>query len=99
MASSGAQSIAIDECMALDSIGAIAQAHHIGFIGNFHVSAVLFEETEDATQDVARCMQDGPRFPGYVFGLGGPITQHIAPARLEEAVNAYRHSSVNKLAH
>ena len=90
MASSGTQSIAIDECMALDIVGEVAQAHHIGFIGNLHVSSVLFEESEEATADVQRCMDEGKRFPGYVFGLGGPLTQHITRSRLEEAVAAYR---------
>ena len=90
MASSGAQSIAIDECMALDVVGEVAQAHHIGFLGNLHVSSVLFEESEEATADVHRCMDEGQRFPGYVFGLGGPLTQHITRSRLEEAVAAYR---------
>ena len=90
MASSGAQSIAIDECMALDVVGEVAQAHHIGFIGNLHVSSVLFEESEEATADVHRCMDEGQRFPGYVFGLGGPLTQHITRSRLEEALAAYR---------
>ena len=90
MASSGAQSIAIDECMALDVVGEVAQAHHIGFIGNLHVSSVLFEESEEAVADVQRCMDEGQRFPGYVFGLGGPLTQHITRSRLEEAVAAYR---------
>jgi len=89
MASSGAQSIAIDECMALDVVGEVAQAHHIGFIGNLHVTSVLFEETEEAAQDVQRCMDEGKRFPGYVFGLGGPLTEHITLSRLEEAVAAY----------
>lgn len=89
MASSGVQSIAIDECMALDVVGEIARAHHIGFIGNLHVSAVLFEETEEATADVQRCLDEGRHFPGYVFGLGGPLTQHIAISRLEAAVAAY----------
>ena len=90
MASSGAQSIAIDECMALDVVGEVAQAHHIGFIGNLHVTTVLFEETEEAAQDVQRCMDEGKRFPGYVFGLGGPLTQQITRSRLEEVVAAYR---------
>ena len=90
MASSGAQSIAIDECMALDVVGEVAQAHHIGFIGNLHVSSVLFEESEEATADVHRCMDEGQRFPGYVFGLGGPLTQQITRSRLEEVVAAYR---------
>jgi uroporphyrinogen-III decarboxylase len=90
MASSGAQSIAIDECMALDVVGEVAQAHHIGFIGNLHVTSVLFEETEEAAQDVQRCMDEGRRFPGYVFGLGGPLTQQIRRSRLEEVVAAYR---------
>jgi uroporphyrinogen-III decarboxylase len=90
MASSGAQSIAIDECMDLDFIGAVAQTHAIGFIGNLHVSAVLFEETEGASADVERCLAAGERFPGYVFGLGGPITQHIDSLRLEKVVAAYR---------
>ncbi len=89
MASSGAQSIAIDECMALDVVGEVAQAHHIGFIGNLHVTTVLFEETEEAAQDVQRCMDEGKRFPGYVFGLGGPLTQQITRSRLEEVVAAY----------
>jgi uroporphyrinogen-III decarboxylase len=89
MASSGAHSIAIDECMALDAVGEVAQAHHIGFIGNLHVTTVLFEETEEATVDVQRCMDEGQRFPGYVFGLGGPLTQHFTCSRLEEAVTAY----------
>ena len=90
MASSGAQSIAIDECMALDVVGEVAQTHHIGFTGNLHVSSVLFEESEEATADVQRCMDEGQRFPGYVFGLGGPLTQHITRSRLEEAVAVYR---------
>jgi hypothetical protein len=89
MAGSGAHSIAFDECLALSYVGEIAQAHRIGFIGNFHVTAVLFEETEDPTADVHRCMQEGKRFPGYVFGLGGPLTRHIRLSRLEEAVAAY----------
>jgi uroporphyrinogen-III decarboxylase len=89
MAGSGAHSIALDECMALSYVGEIAQEHHIGYIGNFHVTAVLFEETEDPTADVQRCMLEGNRFPGYVFGLGGPLTQHIRLSRLEEAVAAY----------
>jgi len=90
MAGSGAHSIAIDECMALAYVGEIAQEHHIGFIGNFHVTAVLFEETGEATADAQRCMDEGKRFPGYVFGLGGPLTQHITRSRLEEAITAYR---------
>jgi hypothetical protein len=90
MAGSGAHSIAIDECMALSYVGEIAKAHHIGFIGNFHVTTVLFEETEDPTADVQRCVDEGKRFPGYVFGLGRPLTQHITLSRLEEAVAAYR---------
>jgi uroporphyrinogen-III decarboxylase len=90
MAGSGAHSIAIDECMALSYVGEIAKAHHIGFIGNFHVTTVLFEETEEATADVQRCIDEGKRFPGYVFGLGGPLTRHITLSRLEGAVAAYR---------
>ena len=76
--------------MALSYVGEIAKAHHIGFIGNFHVTTVLFEETEEATADVQRCIDGGKRFPGYIFGLGGPLTQHITLSRLEEAVAAYR---------
>jgi uroporphyrinogen-III decarboxylase len=90
MASCGAQSIAIDECMALDVVGEIAQKHHIGFIGNLRVTATLFEETEVVTADVQRCIDEGQRFAGYVFGLGGPLTQHITCSRLEEAIAAYR---------
>ena len=90
MAGSGAHSIAIDECMSLAYVGEIAKEHHIGFIGNFHVTAVLFEETGEAPADVQRCMDEGKRFPGYVFGLGGPLTQPITRSRLEEAVAAYR---------
>lgn len=90
MAGSGAQSIAIDECMVLDDVGEVAQAHHIGFIGNLHVTNALFEKTEEAAADAQRCMDEGKRFPGYVFGLGGPLTRHIALSRLEEAVAIYR---------
>src|SRR2546430_668580 len=89
MAGSGAHSIAIDECMALAYVGEIAQEHHIGFIGNFHVTAALFEETEDPTADVQRCIDEGKRFPGYVFGLGGPLTRHISISRLVAAVAAF----------
>ena len=90
MASCGAQSIAIDECMALDVVGEIAQEHHFGFIGNFHVTNVLFEETEEVRADVQRCLDDGQRFPGYVFGLGGPLTQHVSLPRMEEIVTTYQ---------
>ena len=89
MAQCGAQSIAIDECMALDAVGKIAQEHHLGFIGNFHVTNALFEETEDVGADVQRCLDDGQRFPGYVFGLGGPLTQHVSLPRMEEIVTTY----------
>src|SRR5215471_1400518 len=89
MAGSGAHSVAIDERMALSYVGEIAKAHHIGFIGNFHVTAALFEETEDPTADVQRCIDEGKPFPGYVFGLGGPLTQHIRISRLEAVVAAF----------
>jgi len=88
MAGCGAHSMAVDECLALSYVGEIAREYHIGFIGNFHVTAVLFEETEEATADVQRCINDGKRFPGYVFGLGRPLTQHISMSRLEAAVTA-----------
>ena len=89
MASSGAHSIAFDECMALAYVGEIAEAYHIGFIGNFHVTAALFEGTEDPTADVQRCIDEGKRFPGYVFGLGEPLTRHLTISRLEAAVAAF----------
>ncbi len=90
MASSGAQSIAVDECMALDVVGEVAQTHHLGFVGNLHVTNVLFEETEEARVDVLRCMDDGQRFPGYVFGLGGPVTQPVSLQRMDEVITAYQ---------
>ncbi len=90
MASSGAQSIAVDECMTLEVVGEIAQEYHIGFIGNLHITNVLFEETEEGRIDVQRCMDDGQRYPGYVFGLGGPLTQHVSLQRLENVVTAYQ---------
>ncbi len=86
----GAQSIAVDECMALDVVGEIAQEYHLGFIGNVHVTNVLFEETEEVRADVQRCLDDGQRFPGYVFGLGGPLTQHISLQRMDEVVSDYQ---------
>jgi hypothetical protein len=89
MAGSGAHSIALDECMSLAYVGEIAQEHHVGFIGNFHVTATIFEETEDPTADVQRCTNEGKRFPGYVFGLGEPLTRHINVSRLETAVAAF----------
>lgn len=89
MANCGAHSIAFDECMALAYVGEIAQEYHIGFIGNFHVTATLFEEHDDPAADVKRCIDEGKRFPGYVFGFGGPLTQHINVSRLEAAVAAF----------
>ncbi len=89
MASCGAHSIAFDECMALSYVGEIAQAHHIGFIGNFQVTPTLFEERDDPIVDVDRCLKEGGRFPGYVFGLGGPLTQHVSIPRLETMVAAF----------
>jgi hypothetical protein len=89
MASSGAHSLACDECLALSYVGEIAQAHHIGFIGNLHVTPTLFEERDDPAADVNRCLTEGRRFPGYVFGLGGPLTQHLSIPRLETAVAAF----------
>ena len=93
MASSGAHSIAIDECMALGYVGEIAQEYHIGFLGNFHVTAALFEETEEVTADVQRCIQEGMRYPGYAFGLGGPLIQHFNPSRLDTAVATLFHQT------
>jgi uroporphyrinogen-III decarboxylase len=90
MASSGAQSIAVDECMTLSEVGEIAVAHTIGFLGNLHVSTVLFDESQEAASDVQRCLEQGGRFPGYVFGLGGPIVQRIDTSRLESALAVYR---------
>jgi hypothetical protein len=74
--------------MALGYVGEIAQDYHIGFLGNFHVTAALFEETEEPTAEVQRCLREGTRFPGYAFGLGGPLTQHFNPSRLDTAVTA-----------
>ena len=93
MAGSGAHSIAIDECMALGYVGEIAQDYHVGFLGNFHVTTALFEETEEVVADVQRCIDEGTRFPGYVFGLGGPLTQHINPSRLDTAVTTLFHQT------
>jgi uroporphyrinogen-III decarboxylase len=90
MAGSGAQCIAVDECMSLEVVGETAQQHGIGFIGNFHTTAVLFEEREASQIDAQRCLQEGARFPGYVFGLGAPLTQHINPAHLTEAIAVVR---------
>jgi hypothetical protein len=86
MAGSGAHSIAIDECMSLAYVGEIAREYHIGFLGNFHVTATLFEETEEVMADAQRCIDEGKRFPGYVFGLGGPLIRPINPSRLDAAV-------------
>jgi hypothetical protein len=99
MASSGAHSIAIDECLALSYVGEIAQAHHIGFIGNFHVTEALFEESADPATDVERCLSEGKRFPGYIFGFGGPLIQHLSLTRLEAAVAVFLSKrGVSKLA-
>lgn len=95
MASSGAHSIAFDECMALAYVGDIAREHHVGFIGNIHVTGVLFEETEDPVLDVQRCLNEGTRFPGYVFGLGGPLTRHFDVSRLDGVVAAFRSQSAH----
>ncbi len=92
MASSGAQSIAIDECMDLAFVGEIARQQHIGFIGNLHVTSALFEQTENPTADTRRCLDSARDIPGYVFGLGGPITQHIDTERLDEAIAEYYQS-------
>ena len=89
MAQCGANSIAIDECMALDSIGEVAQQQQIGFVGNLHVTNVLFEESENVAEDVERCLKIGKAFPGYVFGLGGPIVQHVSLARMDQIVRIY----------
>ncbi len=89
MAGSGAQSIAVDECMSLSFVGEIAQQYGVGFIGNFHTTAVLFEGTEESEKDVQRCLVEGAPWPGYVFGLGAPLTQHIDPSRLATAVAAF----------
>lgn len=90
MAASGAHSISVDECMPLDMIGEIAKEHGIGFTGNFHTTGVLFEENESSIEDARRCVEMGTRFPGYVFGLGAPITQYIDPLRLQKAVTFVR---------
>jgi len=92
--------MAFDECMALSYVGEIAREHHIGFIGNFHVTAALFEETEEPEVDVQRCLAEGKRYPGYVFGLGGPLTRHIPTSRLEAAVAAFlsRHDTPGEIA-
>ena len=90
MTASGAHSIAVDECMALDVVGELAQQHHIGFIGNFHTTAVLFEESEASREDAQRCVREGTRFPGYVFGLGAPLTQPIKSTYLQEALAVIR---------
>ena len=86
MAGSGAHSIAIDENMSLAYVGQIAQEYHVGFLGNLHVTAALFEETEEAMADAQRCIHEGEHFPGYVFGLGGPLVQYFNPLRLDAAV-------------
>jgi uroporphyrinogen-III decarboxylase len=90
MAGSGAQSIAFDECMSLEMVGKVAAEYHVGFIGNLHTTSVLFEGRESGQDDANRCVREGAHTPGYVFGLGGPITQFVDPRRLEEAVAVIR---------
>ena len=89
MISSGAHSISFDECMALTYVGELAQAHHVGLIGNFHVTATLFEETEEPVTDMQRCLHEGKHIPGYVFGLGGVLNRPINVARFEAATIAF----------
>jgi len=75
--------------MALTYVGELTQKHHIGLIGNFHVTAALFEETEDPVTDMQRCLSEGKNLPGYVFGLGGPLNRLINVARFEAATMAF----------
>jgi hypothetical protein len=89
MISSGTHSIAFDECMALTYVGELAQEHHVGLIGNFHVTAALFEETEDPLTDMQRCLDEGKNIPGYVFGLGGLLNRPINVARFDAAITAF----------
>ena len=89
MISSGVHSISFDECMALTYVGELARQQHVGLIGNFHVTAALFEETEDPVTDVLRCLQEGKYIPGYVFGLGGLLNRQINVARFEAATTAF----------
>lgn len=90
MASCGANSIAVDECMSLEQVGETTRYYGTGLIGNFHTTAVLFEETESSHDDAKRCINAGKSLSGYVFGLGAPITQHIRPELLEGAVALIR---------
>jgi len=86
MAASGADSIAVDECMPLGYVGHVAMAHGIGFSGNVRVSAAMGASVVTAYADAQVCMAAGSAFPGYVFGLGGPLPDDTPRELLSEAL-------------
>lgn len=86
MAASGADSIAVDECMPLGYVGHVAMAHGIGFSGNLRVSAEMGASLVTTYADAQVCMAAGSSFPGYVFGLGGPLPNETPRALLSEAL-------------
>ncbi len=95
MAASGADSIAVDECMPLGYVGHVAMAHGIGFSGNLRVSAEMGASASTAYGDAQVCMAAGSPFPGYVFGLGGPLPDETPRDLLTEALrgkDAFEHT-------
>lgn len=86
MAESGAQSVAVDECMSLPWVGQIAAGQGIGFIGNLRVTPEMGAGVISAREDALVCMSAGGALPGYVFGFGGPLPDDTDPALLSEAL-------------
>jgi len=86
MAASGVHSIGVDECMPLGYVGTVAAAQGIGFVGNARVSAAAGSGRATAREDALVCMAAGSTFPGYVFGMGGPLPYDLDPETLREAL-------------
>jgi len=85
MAASGVHSIGVDECVPLGYVGTVAAAQGIGFVGNARVSAAAGAGRTIAREDALVRMAAGSTFPGYVFGMGGPLPYDLDPETLREA--------------
>ena len=58
--------------------------------GNADIAKLTFGTPEDVRKDVARCMEYGKRYPGYIIKCTGDLPHNIPLENIEAYFNACR---------
>ncbi len=86
--------VGVDGCMVdhFVDIGQVMQRHggKVLIAGNADIAKLTFGTVDDVRRDVARCMDYGRRYPGYVIKVTGDLPHNIPLANIEAYFAACR---------